>query len=714
MTFLPLRLIGGRSSAGAGYGTRPACYEMGTGVCRFGPRDRPRPGERHAHTCEKSRQAAEHFFEGCARCARVPVSPGVPARPHARPQRKGGGRYCEDVAACAASQRCSTRPGPRPPTPVSGWPTRCATAAPTARAVQSFGPATLVSTRLAIIDVAGGDQPLFSEDGQHRAGGQRRDLQPPGPAAGPGGPRPPLRDRLGLRGARAPLRAGRARTSCGHVNGMYGFALWDGREKRLRRRARPVRRQAPVLVERRPPHGGRLRGRRADRRRAGGAASSTRWRSTTTWRAASCPGRGPSSRGSASWRPASCSIADARRPEPKIESFREAPGPEIDRRTTSPASWPTSFTAAVERQMMSDVPYGALLSGGVDSAAIVAAMEQRASSSRRRPSPSASPARATCSTSARRPPRARESWVPTTTTRRWSRATSSTELGGAVRRLEEPCGIPSAPALLQLSRFAAQDVKVVLSGQGADEPHGGYGRHQAAALLGPLSPPAGAAGRLGREAAQRACAAPGPPARPDGGRPAAGAAGGDQRQGPAEAADGEPGRGGGGGADDAGSRPAGRRSRPRPARPGPLPRHAHVPAGEPADLRRQDVDGGQPRAARPLPRRRAHALRGAHSRARSRAPARRQATAPRGDGASAASGDRPAAQARVLEPVGGLAEGVAGSRDREALRARHGDCPSWSIPRPRSNWSGPTARAAPTTAGSCSACSSCPSGTRRS
>ena len=60
------------------------------------------------------------------------------------------------------------------------------------------------------------------------------------------------------------------------------------------------------------------------------------------------------------------------------------------------------------------------------------------------------------------------------------------ELARCVPRLEEPCGIPSAPALLQLSRFAANDVKVVLAGQGADEPHGGYGRHQAAALLQPL------------------------------------------------------------------------------------------------------------------------------------------------------------------------------------------------------------------------------------
>jgi asparagine synthase (glutamine-hydrolysing) len=57
------------------------------------------------------------------------------------------------------------------------------------------------------------------------------------------------------------------------------------------------------------------------------------------------------------------------------------------------------------------------------------------------------------------------------------------ELGRCVPRLEEPCGIPSAPALLQLSRFASASVKVVLAGQGADEPHGGYGYHRAAAML---------------------------------------------------------------------------------------------------------------------------------------------------------------------------------------------------------------------------------------
>ena len=36
---------------------------------------------------------------------------------------------------------------------------------PDGEAIRSIGPATLVHTRLAIIDPAGGDQPLTSEDG---------------------------------------------------------------------------------------------------------------------------------------------------------------------------------------------------------------------------------------------------------------------------------------------------------------------------------------------------------------------------------------------------------------------------------------------------------------------------------------------------------------------------------------------------------------------
>ena len=88
------------------------------------------------------------------------------------------------------------------------------------------------------------------------------------------------------------------------------------------------------------------------------------------------------------------------------------------------------------------------------------------------------------------------------------------ELERCVLRLEEPLGIPSAPALMQLSRFARADVKVVLSGQGADEPHGGYGRHQAASALRALQRVPGVLGRPLRAAAVAGPAASGPAARP--------------------------------------------------------------------------------------------------------------------------------------------------------------------------------------------------------
>ena len=242
-------------------------------------------------------------------------------------------------------------------------------------------------------------------------------------------------------------------------------------------------------------------------------------------------------------------------------------------------------------------------------------------------------------------------------------------------RLEEPCGIPSAPALAQLSRFAAEQVKVVLAGQGADEPHGGYGRHQAAALLAPLrlapaalaSPAAAVARALPRAARARRAA------HLLGGR-------GDAERllrlveitdAPVRAAllgrrDGTEARAE---RHQRGGRRARRRARPRPARAGALPRHPHVPARRHPALQRQDVDGGRPRAARALPRRGADALRRAHPGSRARAPARGQAPAPHGDGAAAAARHLEAPQARLLDPLRRLAASVAGQRGRAPLRA---------------------------------------------
>jgi asparagine synthase (glutamine-hydrolysing) len=136
--------------------------------------------------------------------------------------------------------------------------------------------------------------------------------------------------------------------------------------------------------------------------------------------------------------------------------------------------------------MMSDVPYGAFLSGGVDSAAIASAMRARGGAP---PTtftigfPGGGPThdeRAAAAESARAIGTDHHDTAQ-------AQRDFLADLAECVPRLEEPCGIPSAAALMQLSRFAAGAVKVVLSGQGADEPHGGYGRHQAALLLGPIA-----------------------------------------------------------------------------------------------------------------------------------------------------------------------------------------------------------------------------------
>ena len=156
----------------------------------------------------------------------------------------------------------------RPRRRLSAWSRRCATAGPTATRVRRIGPATLAHTRLAIIDVAGGDQPLVSEDGAVDAGRQRRDLQPPRPArrasrsAATASPPAPT-----ARPSCTPTRS-TAPTASASLNGIFAFALWDDRRQPPRRRARRVRRQAALLVQRRQPHRGRLRDRRAARRPA--------------------------------------------------------------------------------------------------------------------------------------------------------------------------------------------------------------------------------------------------------------------------------------------------------------------------------------------------------------------------------------------------------------------------------------------------------------
>ena len=355
---------------------------------------------------------------------------------------------------------------------------------PDGEGVRRAGPVALAHTRLAIIDVAGGDQPLDSEDGSvtlianaeiynHRA----------------------LRAKLEQRGHRfstgsdceAILHAyEESGPDCvRQLNGIFAFVLWDQRRRRL------VAARDEFGVK---PLYWWSDGRRVAVASEVGALLEAGLVSPAVDRTAldhylACrfvPAPRTLFEG-ISKLPAASTLVCEEGGAPRVEVWREPPAePHRDLSDDRLAELLAErFADAVERQMMSDVPYGAFLSGGVDSAAVVAAMAERGGTP---------PTTFTIGFPGHgglldeRAPAAESARLIGTEHHDTAMLETDflAELATAIPRLEEPCGIPSAPALAQLSRFAAERVKVVLAGQGADEPHGGYGRHQAAALLGRL------------------------------------------------------------------------------------------------------------------------------------------------------------------------------------------------------------------------------------
>jgi asparagine synthase (glutamine-hydrolysing) len=352
---------------------------------------------------------------------------------------------------------------------------------PDGEAVERVGPATLVHTRLAIIDVEGGRQPLRSEDGACRAivnGEIYNQLE--------------LRRELEGRGHRFATRSDSEVVVHGYeewgddfvrrLNGIFAFAIWDERRQRL------LAARDPFGVK--PLYWARDGGRLAVASEVGAliaaglvepAVDPIALEHYLAWRFVPAPRT--IFAGVSKLAPATTLSAGGDGLE--IRSYRAAPGePHAGRSAAELAGELTErFAEAVGRQMMSDVPYGAFLSGGVDSAAIAAAMRRTIDE----------------------PPLTFTIGFPghgdelderaaaleaATAIGTEHHATAMAELdfpremAECVRRLEEPIGSASAPAALQLSRFASRFVKVVLSGQGADEPLGGYERHQAASVVG--------------------------------------------------------------------------------------------------------------------------------------------------------------------------------------------------------------------------------------
>lgn len=139
-----------------------------------------------------------------------------------------------------------------------------------------------------------------------------------------------------------------------------------------------------------------------------------------------------------------------------------------------------TLDAAVQRQLMSDVPVGSLLSGGVDSTLVTALMARHLPY---RPHAFGIGFRTDGSQSeARAAERAAHALgVPCTNTT-VEDADYLSVWPEAFARASEPIGNSGGLLLHLLCRTVARTHKVVLSGQGADEPLGGYPRHMAERL----------------------------------------------------------------------------------------------------------------------------------------------------------------------------------------------------------------------------------------
>lgn len=133
------------------------------------------------------------------------------------------------------------------------------------------------------------------------------------------------------------------------------------------------------------------------------------------------------------------------------------------------------FRKVVRRQLLSDVPVGVLLSGGVDSALLAVIARQEGTA----------PPTYTVGFGehfhaceiAEAAATAAELKLPNYSVR-VDEQLLWTALPKAIASTEEPLGTTSILPMWYLTRRAREDVTVALTGQGADEPWGGYGRYR--------------------------------------------------------------------------------------------------------------------------------------------------------------------------------------------------------------------------------------------
>ena len=145
----------------------------------------------------------------------------------------------------------------------------------------------------------------------------------------------------------------------------------------------------------------------------------------------------------------------------------------------SAASWQEEFDAlmddAVRLRLVSDVPFGVFLSGGVDSSGVASWMSKHLD----RPAQAFTASFREDTYSEVRFARVAAAAVGATLHEHMIDADAATILPQIVAHAEEPTADSSMVAVYHLARFARQRVTMVLSGDGADDILAGYETHQA-------------------------------------------------------------------------------------------------------------------------------------------------------------------------------------------------------------------------------------------
>jgi asparagine synthase (glutamine-hydrolysing) len=187
-----------------------------------------------------------------------------------------------------------------------------------------------------------------------------------------------------------------------------------------------------------------------------------------------------------------------------VERWWSYPAPDADPVERTTDEWAEIVLAkldeSVKLRLMSDVPLGAMLSGGLDSSLIVALMAKHMSQ------PVDTFAVGFAGEDSELPDARRVADALGADHHELEVALRSDpeELAKLIWHLDEPLADLSSLGFLALSELAAEHVTVALSGQGADELFGGYRKHRVASLAerwgrmpGPVRKGAGAALRRG-------------------------------------------------------------------------------------------------------------------------------------------------------------------------------------------------------------------------